>query len=87
MNIPNLTKLKVSDKEGNIHPEFFELLSQLLLQMQQNLSNEGFIIPQQTSDNITQLSTQQSKGALLYDKELDLLKVNINGVFKTVQVA
>lgn len=84
--IPNYALMKIVDEKGNATPEFHNyqmLLNQALLQM---LSNEGIKTPQQTASNITALNTEKSIGALLYDSENHLLKVNINGTFKTVQV-
>jgi hypothetical protein len=87
MNIQSLSKIKVADKDDNMHQELFNFLMQLLVEMQRCLSDEGYLVPQQPTTNITQLNTEKSIGALLYDKDTHELKVNINGTFKTVQVA
>lgn len=86
MNIPNLSQIKVVDEKGNMHEDLHNFLSQIVIALQQNLSNEGFKIPQQPTTNITQLNTAKSIGAVLYDNATHELKVNINGTFKVVQV-
>jgi hypothetical protein len=87
MNIPSVPPhpLIVPDS-GNLHPAWRGYFDQLTMLLQQNLSNEGYKIPQQTTANVTALNTAKSTGALLYDSDTDELKVNINGTFKTVQV-
>ncbi len=86
MNIQGLTKLKAAMPDGTIHPDLHNALSMIIQQLQRNLSDEGYKVPQQPTANITQLNTAQSVGALLYDSDTDELKVNINGTFKVVQV-
>lgn len=87
MIIPNLNKIKVSDENGNMHPELHELLSQIITALQQNLSDEGYKLPQQTTTNIIKLSNPKSKGAIIYDTDTDKFMVCINSAFRTVQVS
>lgn len=86
MNIPNLLINRAVTKDGKLHPEFERVLTQLIQELQKNLSNEGYKVPQQPTPKITQLNTQNSIGALLYDSDTHQLKVNINGTFKVVTV-
>lgn len=85
--IPNYMRMKIADKDGHPTNEFHNFMSALTQVLQSSLSNEGIKTPQQSADNIALLNLPQSKGALLYDSDNDELKVNINGTFKTVQVA
>jgi len=62
------------------------VFAQLISELQQNLSNEGYKVPQQPTANVQALNTTQSEGALLYDSDTKELKVNINGTFRVVQV-
>jgi hypothetical protein len=87
MNIQSIRNLKVADKDGKIHPEFFSFLAQFIQQLQINLSDQGYKLPMQTTDTINQLNTDLSTGAIVYDKVTHEVKVNLNGVFKTVQTA
>lgn len=86
MNIPNLELHAIMDEQGKPHPSFQLYMSGLNQQLKNNLSDQGFKIPQQPTATITALNTAQSVGALLYDNETHQLKVNINGTFRVVQV-
>lgn len=84
MIVPNLPKGPVVDNKGNM-TELWELFfSQLITALQNNLSNEGIILPQQPTTNIAKLTGPQSIGAVIYDNTLNVAKVNLNGTFKTI---
>jgi hypothetical protein len=87
MKIPNLSNRKIADRDGNMTPEFHDIMSLLLSQLQQNNSNEGLFIPQQTSTNITTLNNQKSTAALIYNSETHTPLINVNGTFKTIQTS
>jgi hypothetical protein len=80
-------QMKIVDSNGMASPDFANFLNLLIQALQGHLSPEGLKAPQQTTANITALNTAESKSAVLYDKDTHELKVNINGTFKTVQVA
>lgn len=83
--IPNLPyNTPLVDKHGTMHPIWNNFFNQFIGVLQRNLSTEGYLLPQQTAANISSLNTPNSTGALLYDSDNNLLKVNINGTFKTV---
>lgn len=84
MKTPTLNITKAANKDGTIHPELHELLSELITQLQNNLSDEGIQVPLQPTSNIILLNTPQSTGRFIYDSTEDLAKVNINGTFKTI---
>ncbi len=86
MNIPNFENIKFVDHNGNLTPQWQLILQNLFQQLQNNLSDEGYKVPQQPTATITALNTAASTGALLYDSTTDELKVNIAGTFKVVQV-
>lgn len=86
MNIPSFIKTKISNQDGHPTDEFIQIFNQLFSQLQNNLSDEGYKVPQQNTSTITELNTQGSIGALIYDNETHQLKININGIFKVVQV-
>ena len=80
MNIPN-PPFELKELHENTW-NFFQLLIQ---EFQKNLSNEGLVTPSQPTTNISQL-TNSNNGTLVYDSTAHELKVNINGVFKVVNV-
>lgn len=87
MIIPNTVNGKLVDDDGNITPEWELFFSQLINVLQTNLSNEGYVLPMQSTTDIAKLSdVTKSKGALIYDLTLDKFKVNINGTWKVVTV-
>jgi hypothetical protein len=86
MITPNLPIGRWIDEQGYPTPEMMGVFAQLVTELQNNLSNEGYKVPQQPTANVQLLNTAQSEGALLYDSDTKELKVNINGTFKTVQV-
>lgn len=86
MNIPNFINEKIVKEDGELTDSWKFLLSTLITQMQIHLSEEGFIVPQQTTANINQLNLPKKTGAILYDKDTKQLKVNIDGTFKTITV-
>lgn len=93
MKIPNFENVQFT-RQGYLTEEWQNILQELFTSLQNNLSNEGFQIPQQTTANIAALETQFAAapnpavyfGNLLYDIDANELKVNINGTFRVVQV-
>ena len=86
MNIPNFENIQAIDKNGHWTEQWQLLMQQLFSELQNNLSKEGYKLPQQTTDNINILDNANSTGALIYDNTTHEFKVNINGEFKVVQV-
>jgi phage-related holin len=84
MSIPNFIDSKFVDENGNLTDTWKMILSQLFSHLQNNLSQEGIKVPQQTTSNIGILDNINSLGALIYDKDTNELKVNINGTFKVI---
>jgi hypothetical protein len=86
MRIPNYFTSKFVDENGYLTPEYQNFFQQLISQLQSNLSDEGYKLPQQPTSVITVLNTAASKAAILYDSTTDEAKINIAGTFKVIQV-
>lgn len=94
MNVPNFENLKFVERDGNLSDTWSQILQQLITELQKNLSNYGYRVPQQPTTVISDLETQFAAspnpsayyGNLLYDSTTDELKVNIAGTFRVVQV-
>jgi hypothetical protein len=86
MNIPNFLTDKIVDENGELTTPWSRTISQLFIELEHNLSNEGYVLPQQPTDNINQLTEPQSVGAMIYDSTTNEFKVNIAGTWKVVQV-
>jgi len=89
--VPNLSNIptppafaKLVDKDGNITSSWRDYFSNLTLYLKQFLSNEGLVMPQQTSANIALLNTAQSIGALLYNSTTNHIEGNVNGTFQVI---
>ena len=87
MDIPSYIPMKVVDEQGMLTPEWANLFNQLISQLQLNLGNEGYVLPELTTAQIADLTNiDKSKGAMVYDSVLNEFKVNINGTWKVVTV-
>jgi hypothetical protein len=94
MNIPNFENVAVTTSGSLLSEVWTLILQQLITELQNNLSNEGYLVPQQPTTTIAMLQAQYALspvpsvyyGNLLYDSTTDQLKVNIAGTFKVVQV-
>jgi len=92
MIIPNFENTKVVDENGFLTPVWQLIFQQLITNLQGSLSDEGFLIPQQTTATITTLMTNFNASASpskyfgnsVYDSTVNKLKVNENGTIKTV---
>lgn len=83
MNIPTFVTKKIADENGNLTSEWQLIFDQLFSQIGVNLSNEGLVVPSQSSSNIS-LLTKSLPFTLVGDSTNNVLKVNLNGIFKTV---
>lgn len=89
MNVPTFTKQKFVDEDGNLSAPIAQMLDVFFQQAQENLSNDGIVIPSKTTSDINYIfsaSNQNSKpdGTILYDSQTNQLKVRINGVVKVI---
>lgn len=83
MNIPNLVNHPFVDKEGNLHPAWRYVFDQLFSQLQTHTSEQGFWIPNQPTEIITQLN-QSRNGNLIYDTNIKKLKVKVDETYETI---
>src|SRR5437773_247311 len=82
MNIPSLIlQTPIVDKNGMITPTWAGILTHLITQLQNNMSNEGYVLPQQPTSNLATLSAaenyQKYVGSILYDSTMNQFKGNI----------
>jgi hypothetical protein len=84
MIIPPFDLTHIANDDGTPHPKFKQLMDMLITNMNANLSNEGYKLPQQPTTVVQQLNTPQSESAVIYDNTTKQAKLNINGTFKTL---
>ena len=83
VNIPKFIHAPFVDlKTGEMHPAWEGVMTQLMTQLANTLSNEGVKIPTQPTATITKLNTMQSLGGIIYDSETNQFKGNVNGTYK-----
>lgn len=91
MLIPSYVNSKIVDDNGVLLPEWQQLITQLLTELQNNLSNEGYVLPRLPTNDINYLGStpetlEKSIGAMIYDSITNEFKVNLNGTWHVVQV-
>lgn len=70
-------------KRYMMHPAWHDFLSQLTIELQNNASNQGIVMPKQPAANFAFLNPQKF-GAIVYDSDNNVAKINLNGTFKTI---
>lgn len=86
MNVPTFSYDKIVDKDGNWTLIWLQIIMQLLQQLQLNFSDNGVVIPSQSTSNITALLSNSLNGTIWYDSDTDSFKGLVNGVVKTFTV-
>ncbi len=82
--IPNLVNMQFVDKSGNLTPQAFNFLSQLVTQLQQYLGNGMMVMPTQTAADIPSFAISKFIGGLVYNSTTNKAMLNENGVLKTI---
>ncbi len=87
MKIPTLNFTQFTDKNGQLTGDAQLFLEQIVSLLQSNLSDEGYVIPKQNTDNLAVLNNSRSANTLIVNSETNELLFNENGTYKVVQVA
>lgn len=86
MNVPNFIHDKFVDENGYLTDGWRLFFNQLINEMNENLSQEGIVMPSQTTDNADIIKTDALNGTILYDSTTNELKVRLNdGNFHVIQ--
>lgn len=91
MKIPPIVYQKVIDSNGLFSPQFQLYFDTLNKQMNENISDDGFCMPERTTADINHIAnnaTANSKrnGTIWYDTDTNQFKGKINGVVKVFQM-
>jgi hypothetical protein len=85
MAIPVFDNIQIVDKDGFLTPEWRSILQDLLQVLQSRFSDEGLVMPSQTTAKISRLvSPPTQNGAMIYDSTDDLAKINIDGIWEVI---
>ena len=83
INLPLIRTVKTPSGDVHyMHETWHACLSQLVTGMQNHFSNEGVTIPNQSTSNIALLTSKNF--ALIADNQLNVAKIILNGVVKTI---
>lgn len=86
MNVPNFIHDKFVDENGYLTDGWRLFFNQLINEMNENLSQEGIVMPSQTTDNADIIKTDALNGTILYDSTTNELKVRLSdGNFHVIQ--
>jgi hypothetical protein len=83
MAIPVIENIKVVDENGYFTAEWFSIMQSLFQTLQVRFSDEGLIMPSQTSANIA-LLTNPTNGTMVYNSTTNKANVSIAGAFKEI---
>lgn len=86
MNIPNLPHIMtpLSMPNGQIHPDWWRYFDQLTNELQINQSEEGTVIPSKSTSDISLIQSNINNIRIINDSTLNVPKISVNGVFKTI---
>ncbi len=88
MNVPAFIKQVIVDKDGNPTDSMMFFLTLLTQQMQATLSDDGWVVPSQTTANINTIASPENanakpSGTIWYDSTVNKWKGNQNGAVVT----
>lgn len=84
MKVPNFINSQIVDKNGHLTESWQQIFIQLFSELQNNVSNEGLIAPNQPTSNLSLLGGTQKNGSILYDKDRDEGVICKNGEYKRI---
>lgn len=84
MSIPSLPKDGFYAKNGELSDKWRVYFETQANYLQRNMSQEGYILPQQSQDNMDTLNNSKSTGAMLYNSDTESPFVNAGGVNKNM---
>lgn len=86
MIIPNFPGKRMVDRDGNLTPAWMGYFNQLEANNQLNFSDVYYVLPQQPTSIINQLTAAQYTPSTVVDSTTKEWKVNLNGTWQVVQV-
>lgn len=79
MKIPSFINMKIVDEKGYLTDPWAQVFMLLLQQLQVNFSDEGVVIPSQTTANVTRIQNSSTcqVGTLLFNSTTGKLQVKL----------
>jgi len=86
MRIPNVPHDNIAKSSGHIGDAWASFFSNLITQMRLNLSDEGYVVPFLSNEDILELSNSENIGKILYNTTTSKMMINNSGIFENIQV-
>jgi len=87
MKIPNVPNTNIIDSNKGMSLTWLAFFQNLITQMRLNLSDAGYVVPFLTDSEITDLSTTDNVGRIVYNTTTERMMVNNSGTFQNVDVS
>lgn len=84
MRVPVFADVKYFDKDGGLTDEALLYQEELNQVMQNNLSDNGWVIPSLTATQVVAISSSMPNGTLWLDTTNNVLVVKINGSLEKI---
>lgn len=85
MIIPNVPIERLSKQNGVITDQWSAFLQNLITNLRINLSDDGYVVPFRTNDEILQLNTTDNVGRILYNTTTERMMINNTGTFEEIE--
>jgi len=83
MNIPAFFNPRFTKEDGSLTNEMQLFFDELMQALQNGVSNNGFVFPEQDTATITALADMMPDGTAWYNTDIDLPQMKVGGVVKT----
>lgn len=84
MNIPNLPREKITLPDGSLHPTWQNFFTQLVTEMQNKVSEEGFVIPSINATQFPVLDNSNNISRIIYNSNTSQMMINNSGTYKAI---
>lgn len=84
MRIPVFADVKYFDKDGGLTDQALLYQEELNQAMQNNLSDNGWVIPSLTATQVTTIQSQMPNGTIWLETTNNVLVVKINGSLEKI---
>lgn len=87
MKIPNVPNTNIVNSNNSLSLTWLSFFQNLITQMRLNLSDAGYVVPFLTDAQITDLSTTDNVGRIVYNTTTERMMVNNSGTFQNIDVS
>lgn len=84
MIIPSIPASRVVDEKGNLTNEYRIFFDQLINQLQYNVSDAAYLLPQHDDSNLSNFNDARFTSGIVYNNESKNVQVNTDGQYKPI---